>query len=666
MMAGVKTRVSRLVLALCAIAAVASAQTQQEPSQKDLAPGPATARWQYRHSTPKTPTSATVYDPTMNVQVTPGTPLTYGAGQPDPHVVAASGIAVSGGKAYVIQDNTLAVGRRDTATGATDSVALPTGPDGARKFGVEYGNPGIKPDLEAIATTPDGRLVAFGSGDRPSSQKLWVIDPRTGTTQEINAQPFYEGLKANKSFSGPNLNLEGAVIDGNRLVLFQRGNKPGKDGTPAINAVGEVPLADALAGRAPKSIENVKAYQLGEIDGVRLTFSDATRGPDGKIYFIASAEGKDKILGSAIGYIDENGVARYGLVVGPDGKPAPKKLEGIAIDPKTGRVIAVDDADSGDPSEIFDLEKPEDPRKNYQLPGSVTLVSWNGAGAVGMDAGPFKDGRWTWAEGRHGRIGMDVLRADGTGRVAIGATREGVKLDAVAQGTATLLGISGETGSYGFGKPDDLSRANVQGQGRAFVGADGQGTLSAHLTKSGVHAVAGAQVFAGAKAKGEITGTIAICGLAVTGTGQGEVSAGAGAGAVGFFKVDWAKGTVKIGGQADATVGLGGGLGGTIEVSLEQIIRNPNGAGDCVRNGIKSASSAVGGWFQSGWQRLTGGPAKPPVAVTNTIVSMNGAYGANPLSGSGVGRYATTLPQRLQGEPSNQKAGRAAGAGMRR
>src|SRR3546814_1770083 len=64
-------------------------------------------------------------------------------------------------------------------------------------------------------------------------------------------------------------------------MLFQRGNAPARDGLQPVDATTEISwrsLAAHLADPgniAPPAIENVTRYELGTLDGVRLTFSDA-------------------------------------------------------------------------------------------------------------------------------------------------------------------------------------------------------------------------------------------------------------------------------------------------------------------------------------------------------------------------------------------------------
>ena len=54
-------------------------------------------------------------------------------------------------------------------------------------------------------------------------ETLVLFDERTGPTL-IPAPRFYAGLRAVPAFAGSELNLEGALVRGDELLLFQRGN----------------------------------------------------------------------------------------------------------------------------------------------------------------------------------------------------------------------------------------------------------------------------------------------------------------------------------------------------------------------------------------------------------------------------------------------------------
>jgi len=80
-----------------------------------------------------------------------------------------------------------------------------------------------KPDLEALCALPDGRLLALGSGSRRNRRRCSLFDPAMQRTQSIDATPLYEALETEL----PELNIEGAAVLGNMLVLAHRGNSKG-------------------------------------------------------------------------------------------------------------------------------------------------------------------------------------------------------------------------------------------------------------------------------------------------------------------------------------------------------------------------------------------------------------------------------------------------------
>ena len=61
----------------------------------------------------------------------------------------------------------------------------------------------------------------IGSGSSPLRERFVIVDDAV-TLREMHA--FYDALRA--VFAGE-LNLEGAVVDGDDLLLFQRGNGVG-------------------------------------------------------------------------------------------------------------------------------------------------------------------------------------------------------------------------------------------------------------------------------------------------------------------------------------------------------------------------------------------------------------------------------------------------------
>ena len=100
---------------------------------------------------------------------------------------------------------------------------------------------------------------------------------------------------------------------GEELWLFHRGNE-----SQAGNVVAEIGLSDlagSLTGDLDIDVEELKElreYDLGEMDGVALCFSDATALSEELVCFTASAEGDEDgdIHGSVVGTISAGGEVR--------------------------------------------------------------------------------------------------------------------------------------------------------------------------------------------------------------------------------------------------------------------------------------------------------------------------------------------------------------------
>ncbi|MES2675826.1 MAG: hypothetical protein V4660_16420 [Pseudomonadota bacterium] len=184
-----------------------------------------------------------------------------------------------------------------------------------------------KPDLEVLTLIPvsekypQGALLGLGSGSKESRTQGIIIplDNQGGLQADveiINLTSLYQQLKKEAG----KLNIEGAVIINENIILFQRGNKKSR-----INASIRLPLEQFYQHVLSSSSEstnykhttqlNVKIihYELGEIGGVPLCFTDATPLPNGEIIFTAAAENTSDAyldgacLGSAIGIINSAG-----------------------------------------------------------------------------------------------------------------------------------------------------------------------------------------------------------------------------------------------------------------------------------------------------------------------------------------------------------------------
>jgi len=234
----------------------------------------------------------------------------------DAHMGAASGVVRRGDFVYVIADDELALGIF-RLSGDEPGETKPVLP--GELPGDESERKGAKPDLEALTAlppfkaTPYGGLLGLGSGSDSEGNRdrgfFWAFAPDgslEGEPKVIDLSPLYGLLRDELG----DLNIEGAAILGEELWIFHRGNE-GEAG----NVVAEIALND-LAGSLTGDLDvdvdelrELRRYELGEMDGVALCFSDATALSDDVVCFTASAEGGQDgdIRGSVVGTISKSG-----------------------------------------------------------------------------------------------------------------------------------------------------------------------------------------------------------------------------------------------------------------------------------------------------------------------------------------------------------------------
>ena len=297
-------------------------------------------------------------DPRLGARVVGARTLRYdepsvpGEDRPD-HVRAASGLAVTGKRIVVIQDDTsfLAVVTSD----GVSAIALPRGPDGRRRFEVALGNKAEKLDLEACVAIDDV-LWAFGSGSTPRRERICQV---AGGHPELHDAPqLYAILRA---AVGGSLNIEGVACVASELWLFHRGNTGAADPGPAILRV-SLPGLCAMLGDATQvpSVLELRRCDLGRLGSTRLGFTDAFAHGD-RVYYLAAAEASPNavddgaVLGSQLGVILGN-TARATPLHGPSG--APIKAEGLALDPaRPGHaLIAIDPDDPDRAATLYEVE----------------------------------------------------------------------------------------------------------------------------------------------------------------------------------------------------------------------------------------------------------------------------------------------------------------------
>jgi hypothetical protein len=314
-------------------------------------------------------------EPRWDARVVARRKMTYREGPSEnddrpPHVRAASGLSAFREYLAVIQDDANWLALIDAEQQVT-AIPLPPSPAGDRVFSKTRGNQADKYDLEACVTVTTGdkcELVGFSSGSR--TEREWVLrvreqDPAGKLEAEfVPASAFYAAMRDEKCFSGAGLNIEGALtLDEDRVRLFQRGNAEPCDGLEAIDATADfswTQLCEHLSApdrQLPPTLGNIRRSDLGTLNGVRLTFSDAEHLGDGRVLFSASAEDPDTgdISGSVLGIIEADGEARWTHLTDEEGQPFEGKIEGLTIDPNDPSKVyfVIDDDDENTPSRIF-------------------------------------------------------------------------------------------------------------------------------------------------------------------------------------------------------------------------------------------------------------------------------------------------------------------------
>ena len=113
------------------------------------------------------------------------------------------------------------------------------------------------------------------------------------------------------------------------------------------------PLWPGASPYHPTPSQAIEFYDLGQLKGVALCFSDASPLPDGRMAFIASAEVDGGYVGSSLGLMSSDGTVEFNEPVDHD-----MKLEGLAADVlEDGRIrlLMVSDADDPDqPSPLME------------------------------------------------------------------------------------------------------------------------------------------------------------------------------------------------------------------------------------------------------------------------------------------------------------------------
>jgi hypothetical protein len=286
------------------------------------------------------------------------------------HVSAASGVVRRAEFVYVVGDDELFLAEFDAAGSAPGRLRRALSGDlpgdyAERKRG--------KPDLEVLTILPPyedhphGALLGLGSGSEPTRDRgfAWALaadGSLAGDPRELELTPLYSLLRERL----PELNVEGAAVMGDRLWLLQRGNGPRGE-----NAVIELGLAEVMSSLVRErrlgaaEPRDVTVYDLGELGGGKLTFSDASPLGEDLLVFTASAEASEStyedgaIRGSVVGTIDCDGEVRHLRTI-----DRRYKVEGVHAVLDTGVMTLTFVCDQDDPdvaSPLLSATLPVDP-----------------------------------------------------------------------------------------------------------------------------------------------------------------------------------------------------------------------------------------------------------------------------------------------------------------
>ncbi len=281
-------------------------------------------------------------------------PATHPRGQP--HLSAASGLVQMGGRCYVVADDEHHLGKFKIS--GNDPVKLRRMFDGDLPTDPQQ-RKAAKPDLETLCPLPatprhpHGALLALGSGSAAARHTGLVMafnaQGKLGkgddlVTQRLDLRTLYAPLHTEFA----DLNIEGCFVDGDVLHLVQRGHQ-GNARSACIHL--HLPQVQAWMldeENTPPSPSRIIPIDLGDIDGIALTPTDACALPGGNWLLSAVAENTvDSVqdgpsLGSAIAILSPQGrVLRLHRLHG-----APK-VEGISVE-VTGKqlnILMVTDAD---------------------------------------------------------------------------------------------------------------------------------------------------------------------------------------------------------------------------------------------------------------------------------------------------------------------------------
>lgn len=354
-------------------------------------------------------------------------------------------------------------------------------------------------------------------------------------------------------------------------VIFEQGFAPrGDNGDLGQHQIGTSDSAFVSTSKAILAAESFARHNDGAVYVIRdskgvdvnQTFGKDAVYPDELEVAVPEHIRGDEIVGAWLK--DEHG--NYTVyVANPNHQPRfrstdpvlAKDARGTYYDARTGRVLSTEEAHDA-----------AERAKLYKASPAVTLVDSQGEASVAL---------FEWeTKGKYGSASVTAGGASASYDVSAGVTKNGVQAHVSVGAKVTVFEAEVKTQRI----------AGVQASGRAFVGSEVNAGASTEVSLSRVRATGNVSAFHGAKVSGTISQEISLCGVSVTTTHTVDASVGAGVDAKAYFSFDLATGTVKAGGKVAGTVGAGAGYGQEIEISAEDLLKNPKGLLTC---GIQEA-----------------------------------------------------------------------------
>ncbi len=222
-----------------------------------------------------------------------------------------------------------------------------------------------KPNLESITLlppyeyAPHGALLVVPSMSRRNriDGLMMLLDRQQLSNSQFVPLDFTQ-IRAKLASMVKELNVEGIVIGKKAVKLFHRGSKNKSRSTVfELNAdqfLKDMHDSHIISG---DHIQNHIEYDLGDIDGVALQFTDAVALSDDRVLFLATAENTDNAYedgatsGSALGIIGSDGRIEYVAKI-----EGTEKLEGVSVTINSSHIellLVADTDDQSKPSSLF-------------------------------------------------------------------------------------------------------------------------------------------------------------------------------------------------------------------------------------------------------------------------------------------------------------------------